>query len=133
VGRVFRPERGSDHTGTQRRKLRPSFSIEADVGSQSLATRAQVSAESVGTDQKTVVQLERETGIEPATFSLGSGRGHVFSETYPALFEIHEPIETAICEAAEKFGPNLDQGFSRLSDCASRPSSTMEWANLERL
>jgi len=57
------------------------------------------------------VELEWETGIEPATFSLGSGIGPVFSETYPALFEINEPIETAICEAAEKFGPNLDQGF----------------------
>jgi hypothetical protein len=72
VGGVFRLERGSDHTGTQGRKLRASFSVEADVGSQSVAARAQVSAESVGMDQKTLAQLERETGIEPATFSLGS-------------------------------------------------------------
>jgi len=38
-------------------------------------------------------------------------RSCTFKETYPALSEIREPIETAICEAAEKSGPNLDQGF----------------------
>jgi hypothetical protein len=35
----------------------------------------------------------------------------VFSATCLALLEVHEPLETAIYEAAEEFGPNLDQGF----------------------
>jgi len=54
--------------------------------------------------------LERETGIEPATFSLGSGIGYIFSRAYPAFFEIHEPIEPAICKARK----NLDQIWTKV-------------------
>jgi hypothetical protein len=52
--------------------------------------------------------MERETGIEPATFSLGSGVGNIFSRAYPAFVKIHEPIEPAICKGRKiwtKFGP----------------------------
>jgi len=50
-------------------------------------------------------QLERETWIEPATFSLGSGVGYVLLSTYPAFFETREPIEPTICHAGKKLGP----------------------------
>jgi hypothetical protein len=60
--------------------------------------------------------LERETGIEPATFSLGSGVGFILSGTYPAFFEIHEPIETALCQA----GKNLDQIWTKVLLLAER-------------
>ena len=53
--------------------------------------------------------MERETGIEPATFSLGSGIGFMFSETYPAFFDVHEPVEPAI----RKDGKNLDQIWTK--------------------
>jgi hypothetical protein len=54
--------------------------------------------------------MERETGIEPATFSLGSGVGLMFSRAYPTFFRIHEPIEPTIYKVRRKSGPNLDQG-----------------------
>jgi hypothetical protein len=54
--------------------------------------------------------MERETGIEPATFSLGSGVGSILSGTYPVFFEIHEPIEPAIC----RVGKNLDQIWTKV-------------------
>jgi hypothetical protein len=40
--------------------------------------------------------MERETEIEPATSSLGSGVGFILSGTYLAFFEIRKPIEPAI-------------------------------------
>jgi len=51
--------------------------------------------------------MERETGIEPATFSLGSGVGFMFSSAYRAFFKIHEPMEPAICQVRK----NLDQSI----------------------
>jgi len=60
--------------------------------------------------------MERETGIEPATFSLGSGIGYVLSTTYPAFFKIHEPIEPAICQARK----NLDQIWTKVLILAER-------------
>jgi len=62
-------------------------------------------------DQFTYILLissGRETGIEPATFSLGSGIGFKFSRTYPV--EKHEPIETMLWNVTEiwtKSGPRF--------------------------
>jgi hypothetical protein len=57
-----------------------------------------------------VIDLERETGIEPATFSLGSGVGSIILRAYPAFVKIHEPIEPAICKARK----NLDQIWTKV-------------------
>ncbi|MDR3747871.1 MAG: hypothetical protein P4M04_06940, partial [Acidobacteriota bacterium] len=51
-----------------------------------------------------------ETGIEPATFSLGSGVGNIFSRAYPAFVKIHEPVEPAICKGRK----NLDQTWTKV-------------------
>ena len=65
---------------------------------------------------KLLISLERETGIEPATFSLGSGVGFIFSSAYPAFFNIDEPIEPAICQARKK----LDQIWTKVLILAER-------------
>lgn len=60
--------------------------------------------------------MERKTGTQPATFSLGSGIGFMFSITYPAFFETHEPIEPTISDARK----NLDQIWTKVSILAER-------------
>ncbi len=54
--------------------------------------------------------VERETGIEPATFSSGSGIGDLLLTTYPASFEPDEPIESTISNAKK----NLDQIWTKV-------------------
>jgi hypothetical protein len=63
-----------------------------------------------------ICTMERETGIEPATFSLGSGVGFILSSTYAAFFKIHEPIEPATCQARK----NLDQIWTKVLILAER-------------
>ena len=54
--------------------------------------------------------MERETGIEPATFSLGSGgRFHTF-KNLPHFFRYHEPIEPMIYKTRK----NLDQTWTKV-------------------
>jgi len=63
-----------------------------------------------------MIYLERETGIEPATFSLGSGVGFILSSTYATFFKIREPIEPAICHTRI----NLDQIWTKVLILAER-------------